>query len=312
MNKLGTSLGKIDFAGVEGRLSTNMERLAKAADSVQKAADRFGGISDDAKGAAKSANKFFARGTSSFDRIDEVANNSHGAVRQFTATAQDWDTTSRKLNKILDNPALSADLKDTMAKAQATAQTIQTAVHELTSMVQDPSNKQDLLTGLNRLNEATANVYNSVKIVKDVAGDKGMRSEVRTMLSDARQTMDRVDALMSKPEFGGDLKDTITNVNQASKDLDAVAKQLHAVLDQKHPLVKMIFGRPGYIKQSEKAAVVNKDVVAKPDSKDKSTDVVVPVDKPVLLVPVQTDAKGSDTTGGASTNTNTGNKGPQQ
>ncbi len=318
MNKLGTSLGKIDFAGVEGRLSTNMERLAKAADSVQKAADRFGDISDDAKGAAKSANQFFARGTSSFDRIDEVANNSHGALRQFTSTAQDWDTTSRKLNKILDNPALASDLKDTMAKAQATAQNIQTAVHELTSMVQNPSNKQDLLAALQRVDESTKNVYESVKIVKSVAGDKGMRTEVRQMLSDARQTMDKVSDLVAKPEFGGDLRDTIANVNRASQDLDLVARQLHQVLNEKHPLWKLMFKRPGYIKEdkkgknAEKAAVVKKDVVVKPDTKDGSTtDVIVPDNKSILLVPAQQDSKDSGTTHGTDSGS-AGSKEPQQ
>jgi phospholipid/cholesterol/gamma-HCH transport system substrate-binding protein len=309
MNKLGTSLGKIDFAGVEGRLSTNMERLAKAADSVQTAADRFGGISDDAKGAAKSANQFFARGTSSFDRIDEVANNSHGALRQFTSTAQDWDTTSRKLNRILDNPALAGDLKETMAKAQATAQSIQSSVHELTSMVQNSQNKQDLLLALQRLSDSTENVKKSVQVVQTLAGDKGMRTELRQMLSDARQTMDKVDTVMAQPMFGPDLRNAINNVNTAAIDLDAVTKQMHKVMQEKRPLLKMMFGRPGYIKEekkAEKAAAVKKDMVAvppQPAPKDRTTGGASNSNPGSVLSPINPDAD---------PNANAGSKEPQQ
>jgi len=295
MNKIGTSLSHIDFSGVQTTLSKNMERMAKAADSVQSAADRFGTVASDAKSAAKSANKFFSRGTNSFDRIDQVASNSHDTFTHFTMVADDWRTTSHKLNRILDNPALAADLKDTMEKAHATAQTIANAIHELTGTLGDQPMRQDLLAALKRLNDSTDNVYKSVQIVKQVSSDKEMRTEFKDMLAQARETMDKVSTVVNQPAFGPNLKNTIDNVNRASIDLDMVARQMHGVLDKKHPLWQMMWGRPGYIK--EQTAGVKKDVVVKPDSKDKSsTDIVVPDKQPVLVVPVQQDSKPPDTT----------------
>ncbi len=243
MNRIATNLGNIDFSGVEKTVSSNMERIAKAADSVQDAAHKFGDVAADAKGAASSANKFFSRGSGSFDHIDAVAINSRGTLQHINVLADDWSGTSKKVNKILDNPALTSDLKETMDKAREAASSIQATMAQLKDMVGNKDMRADLLSMLERLNQSTENVYKSVQIVRDVSGDQGLRSDVRNMISQAHDTMNRVNNIVSDPKFGLDLKGTIQKVKQASEDVSTVSRQLDSVLVEKHVLWKGLTGR---------------------------------------------------------------------
>jgi phospholipid/cholesterol/gamma-HCH transport system substrate-binding protein len=45
-----------------------------------------------------------------------------------------------------------------------------------------------------------------------------------------------------------DLKETLNNLHEASGNLNKAAVQTNQMLDRKHPLLHMIFGRPGHIK----------------------------------------------------------------
>jgi len=255
-NKIATNLSRINFSDVEGTMSKNMERMAKAADSVQVAANKFGGVAEEARGAATNANQFFARGTRSFDKIDQVANGSRTGIDHFTAFTDDWRTTSRKLNKILDNPALSSDLKETAEKARQTAEMVQNTFKDLNKTLQDQPLRVDLLTALDRLNTSTDNVYKSVQIVQKVSVDQGLRTDVKSILAQTRETMTKVSELVNQPGFATDMRATMTKVQKASDDVDTVARQLHQVLDQKHPLWKMMTSSPGKLKVMPAVPVV--------------------------------------------------------
>jgi phospholipid/cholesterol/gamma-HCH transport system substrate-binding protein len=239
-NKLATSLGTINFTEVEGRMSKNMERMAKAADSVQEAASKFGGVADDAKGAASNANKFFERGTKSFDKFDAVATGSRNTLEHVTAFTDDWRVTSHKLNKVLDNPALTSDLKETADKALQTVQTLQSTVHDLTKNLADTQMRADLLTAMDRLEKSSQTIYKTMQLA---SGDKELRSDLKDIVGQARDTMTKVSDLVNTPTFGVDLKSTLINVKKASQDVDAVALQMHQVLGEKRPLMKLMFGQ---------------------------------------------------------------------
>ena len=57
--------------------------------------------------------------------------------------------------------------------------------------------------------------------------------------------------------------------------MQAPVNQVHQILDQKHPLVKMMFGRPGHIKgevdvDKKSDGTVEKETKIKSDKKDKN------------------------------------------
>ncbi|HEY9774519.1 MAG TPA: MlaD family protein [Planktothrix sp.] len=256
-NRIATNLSHIDFAGVEGSMSKNLERVAAAADSVQDAAERFGGVAADAKGAAQNANKFFARGTKSFDNVDALANNAKTTASHITAFTDDWRQTSHKVNKILDNPQLSGDLKETVQEVRQTAETVKATIDKVSSTLQNDKMRGDLITALSNLNKSTDNVYKSLGIVNKMAGDTALRADLKHIVDNANTAMDKVNGVVSEPTFGPDLKHAVDNVNIAAKDMDMVAKQMNHVLNEKRPLWKLMFGRPGYVKTPPEKAEMN-------------------------------------------------------
>jgi MlaD protein len=64
----------------------------------------------------------------------------------------------------------------------------------------------------------------------------------------------------------------VDNVSALSNDMRAPVQQMHQILDQKHPLMHMMFGRPGHIKE-EKTVKDDKGNVVKQTTKvDKGKD----------------------------------------
>lgn len=271
LNKIGTNISQIDFASVKDTINKDMERMAKAADSVREASNKLGGVAEDGKGAAANAREFFERGTRSFDKLDQIATGSRNSMQHFNGLADDWRSTSHKLNKILDNPALSADLKDTMDKAQQTAQIIQNTMKDLNKTIRDPELRKDLLGGLDQLNKSSENVYGSVKMVRDVTADKELRGELKTMISQAHETVERANEIVNQPGFTADVRSTLAQVKKSAQDLQIVSRQINQILNQKRPLFKMLTGSPGKLKK-DGVIVPDVEVTPVPVQEEKSNE----------------------------------------
>lgn len=250
LNKIATNVGQIDF-------NEKFERVAQAADSLQATSKKFGDAAADAKGAAHNAKEFFGRSEKSLDSIDHLANDwrsgSSGSFRHINALADDWRVTSHKVNKILDNPALSADLKETATKAKETADSIQIAIHELNGMVGDKGTRDDVITMLSKLNDSTENIYKSVQEVHKLSDDQGVRSDLKQILSDAKVAMSNLNSALSDKDFKSNLMNTADKVRTAATHVNFAALQLSQALDKRAPLLHMMFGRPGHIATEDDA-----------------------------------------------------------
>lgn len=279
VNKIATNLAKIDYASVGDKLSKDLEQFGSAAEQVKGAASRFGDVADNAKGASGEAKEFFKRGTRSFDQIDSLASSLKGSTSHINLAADSIRSASGKAGKILDNPALSSDLKETAEKARQTADKINDAIQSLTSTLTNEPLRADLIKSLDKLNASTENIYKSVNTIHQIAGDQGLREDVRATVSDAKQAMQRLDNVMSQPEFGTDLKSTIAQVKKTASHVDLAARQLSQILEKKHPLIQMLVGRPGYI--SEKSG----NVEPKDKTKPRAGGDVPQEQQPVIVAP---------------------------
>ncbi len=67
------------------------------------------------------------------------------------------------------------------------------------------------------------------------------------LATDVRSTNRKVDSALAST----DLKKTLNNMQDASENINKAAQQTNQILDTKHPLLHMIFGRPGHIKEKE-------------------------------------------------------------
>ncbi|MBL0186596.1 MAG: MCE family protein [Candidatus Obscuribacter sp.] len=216
------------------KLDKNMERFQKAADSFTDTSKKVGEAAVEAKSAVKGAGTFFRQGDQTLVTVNGLA--------------KDMKQASGKVNKILDNPALTSDIKETVNLAKQTADSIGVTIKQLNSTLGDQPMRQDLISMLTKINDSVNSIERSVKTVDKISGDQELRSDLKQILSQARTTMDKVETLVNEPDFKTDLRSTMVKVRSAATNVDTAALQLQQVLGQPRPLLKMLFGRPGKLK----------------------------------------------------------------
>ncbi len=225
VNNLAIGLSKIDMEELERDFKSDRARLRRAADEMSAIANKA---------------------MPAIDRAVPLEN-------EVIALSKDMRVVSSKLAKFMNNPNMSSDLKQTMAQAKATMDTVQATMHELNVTIGDKSIREDLVTAIDKLNSATAHIQTSAEAVQQIAGDKELRTDVKQILKEARSAMSKVDDLFKNPEYGTDLRQTLSKTRDAVDHVDAVAKQLNQILDKRHPLLHMLVGRPGHIDKSKTA-----------------------------------------------------------
>lgn len=222
LEKSGEAMENLTDASV--KLNKNMDKFADVADSVNDTSRRIGSV-------ANSANSFFAHGSSTLDNISTLSTDLRGATG--------------KVNKMLDNPALSSDLKETVKMARETANTVSATIHELNTTLGDQQLRGDIMAMLEKINTSTENISKSMQIVDKVANDQGLRADIKEAVASAKDAMTRADEMMKDANFKSDLTQTMTKMRSAATNVDLAARQLNQILGKRSPLIHMMFGRPG-------------------------------------------------------------------
>lgn len=263
-DKAGTSLAEaLEHSGeavkhinqASEKLNKNMDRLADVANSVQSTSDKIGVVAEKAQGIEASAQTFFSHGTHTMDGVTDLA--------------QDLRGTAKKVNKILDNPAMSKDLKETVEMARQTADTVSRAMHELTATLSDQPLRQDVMAILGRVDQSTGNIVKSLNVVKEMTDDQGLRTDLRQIVGNAKEAMGKLDDIVSEPGFKNDIRTTITKVRTAADNVDFASRQISNVLDQRAPLLRLMFGRPGRVQRESPLRGEESKLKEKEDSKPK-------------------------------------------
>ncbi|MDR3613790.1 MAG: MlaD family protein [Candidatus Obscuribacterales bacterium] len=109
-----------------------------------------------------------------------------------------------------------------------------------------------------------------------------MQAQLSRSMEKLSNTADHVSSLSTKMEpVAEHANQTVQSMNKLANDMQAPVNQVHQILDQKHPLMKMMFGRPGHIKEENKTETKSDGTVeqktktkTKTDAKDsdKSSD----------------------------------------
>ncbi|MBX9879758.1 MAG: MlaD family protein [Candidatus Obscuribacterales bacterium] len=228
LEKSGEAMENLTDASV--KLNKNMDRFATVADSVNDTSRKIGTV-------ASSASQFFAHGSSTLDNISLLSSDMRGATG--------------KVNKLLDSPALSSDLKETVQMARETANTVSATVHELNTTLGDQQIRGDILTMLQKINDSTQNISRSMQIVDKVANDQGLRSDIKEAVASAKDAMTKADEMMKDANFKSDLTQTMAKMKSAANNVDIAARQLNQILGKRAPLFHMMIGRPGKLPPDE-------------------------------------------------------------
>lgn len=241
----------VSFKEAAEKFNKNMDKLAEATTSFSNTANKF-------SQGATSATGFFNEGTQTMERVSSLA--------------QDLQRTDHKVDKILDNPALSADLKDTARLAKETVEKVQATVHEINTTLTDKPFRDDMITMLNKLNTSSENIYESMKIVNSVSSDQGLRSDVKEAVANAKEAMEKANNLLGRDNFVSDARLTMAKLRAAADNVDLASRNINTLLTRKRLLLHLMFG--GGEKKPKNSNVKSGSVADNlaPAKKDSQTD----------------------------------------
>ncbi len=223
VNNLAIAFSKIDMDEVEKCISEDRMRLARATDDMSRLVNR------------------------TIPLIDKTIPLEDKAIN----LANNMTKISRRIHSLIDDPNFSRDLKETVAQANLTVRSIRDVMQELNITLKDKDLRNDIITSLSKLNDATTHVEESILAVKSITGDAELRSDVKGILRETRKTLSDVDRMVTKPGFGNDLRETLSSTRQAIGHIDLAAKQVNQILNKRAPLLHLIGGRPGRIKKNK-------------------------------------------------------------
>lgn len=231
-----------------------LDRVDTAVGSVSDTSKNFGSVAKKLDKAANNADQFVASGTQAFKGV--------------TALTSDLQGTSQRMNKLLDTPGLSTDLKETMRLAKQTAETVSETIKDVNTTFKDDDKRKDMIAMLSKINDSTQNIHQSMLVLSKMSGDQELRGDVKQILASTKDAVTKLDNLVNEPTFKTDVAKTMQKVKVAAEDVDVAAKQLRQILGKRAPLMHMMFGRPGDISEEELKEIDQKKV-DKSDNKDK-------------------------------------------
>lgn len=237
-----------DLAQAASKINKTMDKMPEVADSIKKASDsfthtsaKFGQAADRTQAIADNANRFFRQGAGTMDSIHTLADN--------------VGNTNTKIGKILDNPNLTRDLKETVELAHKTVDQVTETVKLINSTVKDKEVRGDIMTMLARIQTSTQSIHESLQTVDKLAENNQLRDDVKEVVRGAKDAMTKASEMMSDPQLKVDVSHTLGKVKTAAADVDVAAKQLSQILGKRAPLLHLLMGRPGEISEKQKEKV---------------------------------------------------------
>jgi ABC-type transporter Mla subunit MlaD len=243
LNRIAMQLGNLDLDGIQLKLKKDLDSIDLAANNASATLKSYGESAPRFNEIAKNMDKVASRADTAVASANTFFNKASNMTDDFRGTA-------KRANKILDNPVLSQDLKETATQARQAADKIQSAIAELNKTVGDKDARADLLAMMTKLQASTENISASIKKVDRIADDKGLRTDLKDIVDKANTALDKVDKVVSGPEFGVDVKKTMVDVQNAANHLDQAAQAINERVSGKHWLLKGITG--GSIKEVKK------------------------------------------------------------
>jgi methyl-accepting chemotaxis protein len=160
-------------------------------------------------------------------------------MKNVSALTKDFRATDHKVDKLLDNPAFGADLKDAFQTAKQTAEKIQSAIHELNATVNDKAVRDDMIVMLNKLADSTERIRDSMTLAKGMSDDTQLRSDVRDIVVTARDAMRKADDILGNPNFINDARLTMSKLQKASDSVDRASTNINRIIGSRHPIIHL-------------------------------------------------------------------------
>jgi phospholipid/cholesterol/gamma-HCH transport system substrate-binding protein len=235
INPLAKQLGAFDLKGIEERLKRDLDHIDVMANSGSSTLDSYRETAPELHRIATALNKVAAK-------ADIAAGSADSFFKNGSRLANDMRGTTARANRILENPALSSDLKETATQARLTAEKIQDVMKDLNKTLGDSKVRGDVLEMMQKLQASAASIQQSIVRVGTISDDKGLRSDLKEIVTRTNTALNKVNDVVSQPTFGADLQGTLGKVRSAAEDLDVAAKNINTRVTGKHWLGKGVMG----------------------------------------------------------------------
>jgi phospholipid/cholesterol/gamma-HCH transport system substrate-binding protein len=246
INPLAKQLGAFDLKGIESRLKRDLDHIDVMANSGSSTLDSYRETAPELHRIATALNKVAAK-------ADKAAGSADSFFQNGSRLANDMRGTTARANRILENPALSSDLKETATQARLTAEKIQSVMKDINKTFGDSQVRGDVLDMMQKLQTSAASIQQSIDRVGTISDDKGLRSDLKEIVTKTNTALDKVNDVVSQPTFGADLQGTLGQVRSAAEDLAVAAKNINSRVVSKHFLRTGILG--GALKNPAKVEV---------------------------------------------------------
>lgn len=233
IDNLTTSLSKLDFDKIQNGIERDAHNLSVATENISVLSKKFQPVA-----------------ASTLKMEDKVS-----------LLAVEMRGTSKRLNKIINDPKFTTDLRETAEKARQVADTIQATMKDVNSLLSDKELRADVMSSLERLNDATLHVQKGIETFERLAEDKEVRGDLKSIMVDAKNTMSKVEKIVNSPEFGSDLRGTLGKTRKALDNVNIVTNQVNQILNKRFPLLHLMFGRPGKLSVEAKRKIKNEKTV---------------------------------------------------
>jgi uncharacterized protein YoxC len=111
--------------------------------------------------------------------------------------------------------------------------------------------RQDIKESLSDFNQSTQHIQNSVGALRELSNNDKLRTDMKQILDKTDNVVTKVNTLMTSKDVNPQMKSTLAQTQDAVQHLDIAARQVNQILDTRRPLLKMLFGRPGHLKQDK-------------------------------------------------------------
>lgn len=233
MNKLAATLEDVDVEKLKKYIAQDRLRIAKAADKLSLLADNTIPV---------------------LNRTVPILDEARPLTADIRVLTREVTKTSRSVNRLVNNPKFSDDMKETMRAARDTVGRLQAVMDKVQNTLGDKELRVDVLSALETLNNSTQHVEKMLASIETMAGDKELRTDVKEIVAQAKSSLDKVENLISNPGFGEDLRATLRDSRQALAHIDLAARQATQIMGKKAPLLHLLFGRPGKINEATRTA----------------------------------------------------------
>ncbi|CAM5998886.1 unnamed protein product [Sphagnum balticum] len=227
INPLAKQLGAFDLKGIEDRLKRDLDHIDVMANSGSSTLNSYRESAPELHRIATALNKVAVK-------ADKAAGSADTFFQNGSRLANDMRGTTARANRILENPALSSDLKETATQARLTAEKIQAVMKDINKTLGDSKVRGDVLDMLQKLQMSAASIQQSIDRVGTISDDKGLRSDLKEIVTKTNTALDKVNDVVSQPTFGADLQGTLGKVRNAAEDLDVAAKNINTRVTSKH------------------------------------------------------------------------------